>query len=143
MVQIFNLVKGRGRYSFANVHDDKVLDRIKELYPIMYGKSSVPKSKLLGKEFAKGIVAEMVKGILVNWANFGHETNTNQQGKWQSKLDTLIANEALVFGLNMWEVKKELKVLDIVKVEKGVKVESEPLKPTSIGKVGEINPWIQ
>jgi hypothetical protein len=44
------------------VHDNKVLDRIKELYPIMYGKSTMPKSKLLRKEFAKGIVAKVVKG---------------------------------------------------------------------------------
>jgi len=44
----------------------------------MYGKSIVPKSKLLGKEFAKAIVVEVVKGILVSWANFGHEINIHQ-----------------------------------------------------------------
>jgi hypothetical protein len=61
-----------------NVHNDKVLDRIEELYPIVYGKSFLPKSKLLGKEFSKGIVAKAVKGILISWANFNHETNANQ-----------------------------------------------------------------
>jgi hypothetical protein len=66
----------RSGYSFANVHDDKVLDRIKELYPMVYGKPTMPKSKLMGKEFAKGTMAEMVKGISISWANFGHETNT-------------------------------------------------------------------
>jgi hypothetical protein len=40
-----------------------VLNRINELYPIVYGKSTVPKTKLLGKEFAKEIVAEVVKKI--------------------------------------------------------------------------------
>jgi hypothetical protein len=54
---------------------------IKKLYPIVYGKSTTSKSKLLGKEFAKGTVTKVVKGILVSWASFGHETNINQQGK--------------------------------------------------------------
>lgn len=70
---MFGLAKGRSGYSFVDVHDDKVLDKIKELYPIMYGKSNVPKSKLLGKEFAKGIVVEVVKGKTISWASFGHE----------------------------------------------------------------------
>jgi hypothetical protein len=57
---VFGHVRRRSGYSFASIHDDKVLDRIKELYPIiMYGKSTVSKSKLLGKEFAKGIVVEV------------------------------------------------------------------------------------
>ncbi len=29
MVQVFGPIKGRNGYSFADVHDDKVLDRIK------------------------------------------------------------------------------------------------------------------
>lgn len=78
---MFGLARRRSRYSFVNVHDDKVLDIIKKLYPIIYGKSITPKSKLLGKEFAKGIVTKVVKGILVSWSSFGHETNINQQGK--------------------------------------------------------------
>jgi len=36
---------------------------LKSLYPIVYGKSIVPKSKLLRKEFAKGIVVKVVKKI--------------------------------------------------------------------------------
>jgi hypothetical protein len=47
----------------------------------VYGKSYVPKSKLSKKKFTKGIVVKVVKGISVSWANFGHETNINQQGK--------------------------------------------------------------
>ncbi len=56
---MFGHARGRSGYSFANVHDDKVLDRIKELYPIVYGKSIVSKSKLLRKEFAKEIMVEV------------------------------------------------------------------------------------
>jgi hypothetical protein len=56
---VFGHARGRSRYSFANVHDDKVLDKIKELYPIVYGKSIFSKSKLLGKEFVKEIMVEV------------------------------------------------------------------------------------
>jgi hypothetical protein len=78
---VFGLARRRSGYSFVDVHDEKVLDMIKKLYPIVYGKSTTPKSKLLGKEFAKGIVTKVVKGILVSWVSFGHESNINQQGK--------------------------------------------------------------
>ncbi len=106
MVQVFGLARGRNGYSFADVHDDNVLDRIKELYPIVYGKYTIPKSKLLGKEFAKGIMANVMKGISVNRASFGHETyNTNQWGKWKSKLDIFIAKKTSLLGTNVVEVK--------------------------------------
>jgi len=42
------------------------VDRIKEFYPIVYDKTNLPKSKLIGKEFARGIVVEMVKGKKVS-----------------------------------------------------------------------------
>ncbi len=60
--EVFGATKGRSGFSFIDYHDDKLLDRIKEIYPIIYGKDDVPKSKLIGKEFAKGIVVEIVKG---------------------------------------------------------------------------------
>jgi hypothetical protein len=41
--------------------------------------------------------------------------------------------------MDVVEVKRELKVINNVKVEKGIKAESEPLL-VSIGKVGKINP---
>jgi hypothetical protein len=75
--KVFGLTKGRSGYSFANCLDQKVLDRIKEIYPIVYDKENVPKSKLIGKEFTKGRVAEIVKGKKVSWARFAHETNAN------------------------------------------------------------------
>ncbi len=76
------------------------------MYPIVYGKSTTPKSKLLGKEFAKGIVTKVVKGILVSWSSFGHETNINQQGKWQS-IGYFDYKKASLLGTYMVEVKKE------------------------------------
>ncbi|CAK9189580.1 unnamed protein product [Sphagnum troendelagicum] len=87
-------------------------------------------------------MAKVVKKIPISWPNFGHETNTNQQGKWQSQLDTLIAKKASILGMDVVEVYRELKVHGIVKVEKGIKAECEPT-PIGFGKVGEINPWIE
>jgi len=55
---MFGHARGRSGHSFANVHESNVLYRIKEPYPIVYGKSIVPKFKVLRKEFAKGIVAK-------------------------------------------------------------------------------------
>jgi len=56
----------------------KMLNRIKEIYLVIYVKENVPKSKLIGKEFARGIVAKIVKGKKVSWVGFAHETNANQ-----------------------------------------------------------------
>jgi hypothetical protein len=53
----------------------------------------------------------------------------------------LITKKALLLDMDVGDVKKELKVVEIVKVEKGVKAENE-LELASIGKVGEISPWI-
>jgi hypothetical protein len=41
MVQVFGPVRGRSGYSFVNVHDDKVLDRIRVLYLMVYGQACI------------------------------------------------------------------------------------------------------
>ncbi len=41
-------------------------------------------------------------------------------------MDILIAKKASILGMDVVEVNRELKVHDIVKVEKGIEVESEP-----------------
>lgn len=56
-------------------------------------------------------------------------------------MDTLITKKALLLGTDVGDV-KELKVVEIVKVEKGVKAKSE-LGLASIDKVREISPWIR
>jgi hypothetical protein len=52
---VFGHARGRSGHSFADVHESKVLYRIKELYPIVYGKSIVPKFKILRKELQRGL----------------------------------------------------------------------------------------
>jgi len=88
----------RSGYSFANCHNVQMVDRIKEIYPIVYGKIDLPKSKLIGKEFAKRIVVEVVKRKKVSWAGFGHETNTNQRSKWLSWMEKCIEKKAILLG---------------------------------------------
>jgi hypothetical protein len=53
----------------------------------------------------------------------------------------LITKNASLLGTDVVEVKKELKVVNIVKLEKDVKSKSE-LRPTSFGKVAKTSPWI-
>jgi hypothetical protein len=38
----------------------------------------IPKRKLIGKAFAKGMVVEIVKGKKMSWVGLAHETNANQ-----------------------------------------------------------------
>ncbi len=96
MTLVFGLARSKSGYSFVDVHDRKIMDKIWYLYPIIYGKEDFPKSKLIGKEFAKGIVVDVVKGMVVSWASFGHETNPNQRGKWQLWVDTLVAKKVMM-----------------------------------------------
>lgn len=138
MTSVLGPARGKSGYSFANVHDNKIMDKIQYLYLIVYGKENLPKSKLIVKEFAKGIVIDVVKGMVVSWASFGYETNTNQRGKWQSWVDTLVAKKAMMLCQTIPQVKKDLKLVDIVKLEKGVKAKIEVL---ALDKVTKISLW--
>jgi hypothetical protein len=51
-------------------------------------------------------VTKVVKGILVSWSSFGHETNINQQGKWQS-IGYFDCEKASLLGTYMVEVKNQ------------------------------------
>jgi hypothetical protein len=65
--EVFKVARGRSGYnSFVDCHDLIVLDKIRYIYPIIYGQNDVPKSKLIGKEFPRGIILGVVKGKLVS-----------------------------------------------------------------------------
>jgi hypothetical protein len=53
---MFGATQGMSGYYFANCHNVQVVDRIKEIYPILYGKTNLPKSKVIGKKFARWII---------------------------------------------------------------------------------------
>jgi hypothetical protein len=115
----------------------RLVDRIKEIYPILYGKIDFPKSKLIVKEFARGIVVKMVKGKKFSWVGFGHETNINQRSKWLSWMENCIEKKAILLSKTIVEMKIEEGVKDLTKGERKVKQEFESI--FSGGKVAEVN----
>ncbi len=54
MVQVFGPSKGSNEYFFADVHDDKVLDRIKELYHVVHGKSNYYYARICKGDCGRG-----------------------------------------------------------------------------------------
>ncbi len=97
--KVFKVARGSSGYnSFVDYHDLLVLDKIRYIYPIIYGKDDVPKSKLIGKEFPRGIILEVVKGKLVSQVGFGHEINANQQSKWLSWMEKCLEKKGSLLG---------------------------------------------
>jgi hypothetical protein len=118
---VFGEARGRSGYSFVDCHNDQVVDRIKEIYPIVYGKIDLPRNKPIGKEFARGIVVEIVKGKKVNWSGFGNETNTNQRSKRLSWMEKCIENKVVLLGKTITKVNLEEGVEDLMKGERKMK----------------------
>ncbi len=48
---VFGPIWGRSGYFFVDCHNVQVVDKSKEIYPIIYGTTNLPKSKLIGKVF--------------------------------------------------------------------------------------------
>lgn len=97
--EVFKVVKGRSGYnSFVDFHDLIVLNKIRYIYPIIYGKDDVPKSKLIGKEFPRAIILEVVKGKLVSQVGFGHAINANQRSKWLSRMEKCLEKKGSLLG---------------------------------------------
>lgn len=88
VTDVFGLPKGRkGRagYHYGDCKDQKVLTRIIEIFPLVYLRD-LPKSKVIAKQFARGIVMEVKKKKLVSWAEFAAASNKNQRSKWLKKV---------------------------------------------------------
>lgn len=77
LTKVFGAQRGKSKFWFGDVKDSKVKFAIARLYPIVYQKPNVVKTKLIGKKFAIGIVADVVKGLDVDWASYAHDTNRN------------------------------------------------------------------
>lgn len=97
------------------------MDRIKERYPIVYGKTNLIRNKLIGKEFVKGIVVEIVKGKKVSWPIFSNETNINQRSKWLYWMEKCIEKKVVLLGKTITKVKLEEGVEDLMKGERKMK----------------------
>ena len=77
--------KGRAGYHYGDSKDDNVLNRIAEIFPLVYLRD-LPKSKVIAKQFARGIVMEVLKQKPVSWAEFAAVSNRNQRSKWLKKV---------------------------------------------------------
>lgn len=119
--EVFGPARGRSGYSFVECYNFQIVERIKEIYIIVYGNNEVPRSKLIRKEFARDIVVEIVKGQKVSWVGFGHEINTNQQSKWLSWIEKCIEKKENLVGKTIAQVKTKLGMEDVMKGEKKVK----------------------
>jgi len=135
---VFGEAQRRSGYSFADCHNAQAVDRIKERYPFVYGKTNMFRNKLIGKEFARGIVVEIVKGKKVSWSRFNNETNTNQRSTWLSWMEKCIEKKVVLLGKTITKVKLEEGVKDLMKGERKMKRKFE--SGVGVGKVGEINP---
>jgi len=118
---VFGLARGRDGFSFVDCYNFQVVARIKEMYFIVYGKNEVLKSKLIGKDFVKGIIIEVMKGRKVSWDGFGHETHTNERSKWLSWMEKCIEKKANLVGKIVAQVETKLRVEHVMKGEKKVK----------------------
>ena len=88
VTDVFGLPKGRkGRagYHYGVCKDQKVVARIDEIFPLVYLRD-LPRSKVIAKQFARGIVMEVKKKKLVSWAEFAAASNKNQRSKWLKKV---------------------------------------------------------
>ncbi len=77
-----------------------------------------PKKIINGKEFAKGIVVEIVKREKMSWARLAHETSANQQSNWSSWMDKYVEKKVAVLGKFASKVKIEDGIVGLVKEEK-------------------------
>ncbi len=93
---------------------------------------------MISKEFAKGIVVEIVKGKKVSWARFVHETNANQQSRWSSWMEKCVEKKVALLGKIVSKMKIEDGIVGLMKEEK--KGKWEVLETPLVVIMGEISP---
>jgi len=66
--------KGRVGYIYLECMDEEVLSRIIEIFPLVYLRE-LPKSKVIAKQFVRGIVMEKYKKKMISWVEFAGTSN--------------------------------------------------------------------
>jgi len=108
LIDIFGPAKGRkGRagYEYLECTDEEICSRILEIFPIVYLRD-LPESKIIAKQFARGIIMEKRKKKPVSWADFAGNSNRNQCSKWLKKVKLCLANIANLTGSSVKEIYK-------------------------------------
>lgn len=91
--------KGRSGYHYGECKDEEILARIAEIFPIVYLRD-LPKSKVIAKQFARGIIVEKHKKKPVSWAEFAGTSNKNQRSKWLKNVKLCLSGIAELTGAN-------------------------------------------
>lgn len=145
LTKVFGAQKGKSGFLFADVKDPKIKSAIARLYPIVYQKPYVVKTKLIGKEFAIGIVAEVVKGLDVDWASYAHDTNRNQRSSWQKKMRGQLEMKAALTKRDFTELLEEEDLTTLMQGESVVKAEPGGRSCGGVGsrKPGQSSSWIE
>jgi hypothetical protein len=145
LTSVFGPHRAKSGFWFGDVKDSKVKSAIARLYPIVYQKPSLIKTKLIGKEFAIGIVADVVKGLDVDWASFAHITNRNQRSAWQKKMKAALEMKASLTERNFNEILEEEDMDTLMKGDVVVKAEigELPFGGGGSGLGGQSSSWIE
>lgn len=123
LVEVFGPQRGKSGFFFGDCKDSELRSAIQKTYSIVYQHPFAPKNKLIGKEFAIGIVADVVKKLDVSWAAFACATNNNQRSAWKKKMTTALRSKAALTNQTFEEVASEeglenlLQGLPVVKKE--------------------------
>lgn len=96
---------GRAGYHYGECKNEAVVARICEIFPVVYLRN-LPTSKVIAKQFARGIIMETVKNKPVSWADFAGTSNKNQRGKWLKKVQFCLAGIAELTGASDKELYK-------------------------------------
>ena len=141
LTSVFGPQRAKSGFWFGDVKNPKVKSAIARLYPIVYQKPSLIKTKLIGKEFAIGIVADVVKGLDVDWASFAHITNRNQRSAWQKKMKAALEMKAALTERNFSDILEEEDMDSLMQGD--ILVKGEPGELPCGGLGGQSSSWIE
>ena len=113
---VFGAQKGKSGFFFGDCKNLEVKSAIQKIYPVVYQHPHGPKNKLIGKDFAIGIVADVVKKLDVSWAAFALQTNCNQRSAWRKKMVTALQSKAKLTDKTFEEVAAEESLDDLLQV---------------------------
>ena len=113
---VYGAQKGKSGFFFGDCKNVDVKSAINRIYPVVYQHPHGPKNKLIGNDFAIGIVADVVKKLDVSWAAFALQTNCNQRSAWKKKMVTTLQTKASLIDQTFEEVAAEEGLDDLLQV---------------------------
>jgi hypothetical protein len=87
--ELFGHGRDRSGFRVRDIGEERIRKATQEIWPLYYGKSALPHNKLLGVGLCRGIAAQVVYKMDVNWVAFAAGTNRDQQPKYTQNLERL------------------------------------------------------